>query len=227
MKLQHLACLLFAALAPVAVSRAEITLTFEGLHDMENVLNAYNGGTGGAGTSLTNYGISFSSNALALIDSDAGGSGNISFEPSGETVLFFLQGSATTLNFAAGFDTGFSFYYAAPVYGGSIRVYDGLDGTGNLLASLDLATTAYGPGDPNGQYSVLNAIGVGFEGTARSVDFGGTANYVVYDNITFGSVIPGNGNGNTPVPEPSTYGLVGAGLLLGLVGLRRRFQKRA
>lgn len=30
-----------------------------------------------------------------------------------------------------------------------------------------------------------------------------------------------------PVPEPSTYGLIGAGALLGLVALRRRMQKRA
>lgn len=37
---------------------------------------------------------------------------------------------------------------------------------------------------------------------------------------------PVTGNFTVPVPEPSTYGLMGAGALLGLIALRRRMQKR-
>ena len=37
----------------------------------------------------------------------------------------------------------------------------------------------------------------------------------------------GPGQGSVPVPEPSTYGLIGAGLLAGLVAFRRRFAKKA
>ena len=82
------------------------TITFEGLEDSEAVLNFYNGGTGGNGSGPgPNVGVTFSGNALALIDADAGGSGNIGGEPSSSTVLFFLSGPAATMNVPAGFDT--------------------------------------------------------------------------------------------------------------------------
>ncbi|HTQ79133.1 MAG TPA: hypothetical protein VMM92_03995, partial [Thermoanaerobaculia bacterium] len=38
-------------------------------------------------------------------------------------------------------------------------------------------------------------IGVSFSGVARSVDFGGTANQIGFDNITFGSQTPNSGTG--------------------------------
>ncbi|MEJ7714148.1 MAG: hypothetical protein WKF84_30970 [Pyrinomonadaceae bacterium] len=78
-------------------------LTFEGVSDLAPIGDFYNGGAGG------NLGISFSSNALAVIDEDAGGSGNFGGEPSPSTALFFLEGGAATMNVSAGFDTGFSF----------------------------------------------------------------------------------------------------------------------
>jgi len=88
-------------------------LTFEGVGNLASVNDFYNGGTDSAGHSGPNYGINFSSNSLGLIDSSAGGSGNTGNDPSGVTNLVFLDGSAATMNVAAGFDTGFSFYYAA------------------------------------------------------------------------------------------------------------------
>jgi len=49
-----------------------------------------------------------------------------------------------------------------------------------------------------------------FNGTAKSINFGGTPDQTGFDNITFGSSTPGGGG---TVPEPTTLALVGAALL--------------
>lgn len=195
---------------------AQVTLTFEGVGNLASVNDFYNGGTDSVGNSGTNYGINFSSNSLGLIDSSAGGSGNTGNDPSGVTNLFFLEGGAATMNVAAGFDTGFSFYYAANV-AGSITVYDGLNATGNILATLFLPTT------PNAYYSWF-PIGVAFAGVAHSVDFGGAANYITFDNITLGAVTPGNPG----VPEPASWALMvsGFGAVGGAMRARRKVAVR-
>jgi hypothetical protein len=211
------------SLTAAATSQAAITvLTFEGLQDLEPVENYYNAGLGGNGSGPgAANGVVFSSNALAIIDADAGGSGNIGGEPSPDTVLFFLSGPAATLNYAAGFTTGFSFYYSAINNSGFVNVWDGLDATGTLLATIPLPTTPSDGGDPNGNFSPFFPVGVAFAGTAKSVDFGGTVNQIAFDNITFGSDRPGNGNA---VPEGGTsVALLGLGLV-GLVGASRRLK---
>jgi hypothetical protein len=197
---------------------ATITLDFEGIGNLSQVGNFYNGGTDSTGNSGTNYGISFGSAALGIIDSDApGGTGNIGGEPSPSTVLFFLGSNAATMNVAAGFDTGFSFFYSAISNPGFINVYDGLNGTGNILTTLNLPTTPNnGAPDPTGQFSPFLPIGVSFSGIARSVDFGGTADQIAFDNITLGAAIPNNG---TQVPEPFT--IVGT-IIGGTAALRMR-----
>jgi hypothetical protein len=186
------ACLLSVGTAQAAT----IVLDFEGVGNELPVGNFYNGGAG------TNYGISFGADALGIVDSDAGGTGDFGGEPSASTILFFLGGSAATMNVAAGFDTGFSFFYSAAFNPGIINVYDGLNSTGTLLASLTLPTTPEaGAPDPNGTFSPFVPIGVSFSGIAKSVDFGGTANQIGFDDITIGSATAGGGQ---EVPEPFT-----------------------
>lgn len=197
-------------------SRDVIVLTFEGLGDIDPVNNFYNGGVSGQGYSGTNYGVSFTSTSLALIDGDVGGSGNTGNEPSGETVLFFLETNAI-LNVAAGFTTGFSFYYAAPYYDGHVYVYDGLNGTGTLLGDLYLPVNGPGTGDPTGVYSNWAVASVPFSGTAKSIVFGGTPNYIVYDDVTFGSVTPGGG---APTPVSDWALIIGIALILMVAAFR-------
>jgi hypothetical protein len=200
-------------------SAAVIVLDFEGLGDLEQVLDFYNGGFGGAGSGPgPDYGIQFGSASLAVIDSDAGGSGNFANEPSPDTILFFLSGSAV-MNVLDGFDTGFSFFYTSTSFAGQVTVYDGLNATGNILATLNLPALGSGcGGDPTGDFNCWDPVGVLFAGTAFSVDFSGTANFIGFDNITLGSATPGGGD----VPEPATLALLGLGMCAGAVRLRRR-----
>jgi hypothetical protein len=206
---------------------AAVVLDFEGVNatypsGFANVQDFYNGGTSSDGTSGTNFGIEFTSNALAICLNTPGvycsNTSRGGLAPGSELgALFWLDGPETYMNVAAGFDTGFSFYYAAPNTPGAIRVYDGLSGTGNLLATLDLGLTPSTCGSEySAAYCPFVASGIGFAGIAKSVSFAGTANYIVFDDVTFGSITPG-------VPEPTTYALFG----LGLAGLALAKRKRA
>jgi hypothetical protein len=210
-------------LVSASATAGPITLTFEGVGDQAAVNDFYNGGTDSLGNSGTNYGVSFSNTSLGIVDSDAGGTGNFANEPSPNTILFFLNSSSATLNYAAGFTTGFSFYYTSST-NATVNVWSGLNATGTLLGSIMVTAqfTDNCTGDPNGTFCNWTAAGVAFDGTAMSIDFGGTANQTGYDNITFGSDIPGNPG----VPEPTSWALMLAGF--GMVGgsLRRRHQIR-
>lgn len=218
--------LALAVMTTASPAAAITVLTFEGLQNLESIDGFYNGANGGFGSGPgPSLGITFSANALAIIDSDAGGSGNIGGEPSPSTVLFFLSGTAATMNVPAGFDTGFSFYYSSVNVPGLIDVWDGLDGTGNLLASLVLPMTPLGGApDPTGAYSPFLAMGVAFNGIAHSVDFGGTVDQIAFDDITLGSITPGSAlavaDTERAVPEPGSFLLVVAGML-GAGALRR------
>ena len=193
------------ALAASSATAAVVTLDFVGVANPSNqttVGGFYNGGTSGDGNSGTNFGVAFSNNALAI------NSYNGSGEPN-PGVLFFLSGGAVTIDYSAGFTTGFSFNYSSNS-NATIKVYDGLGATGNLLASIALANNyVSGCG-----YCAWDPIGVSFAGTAKSIDFGGGANFVAYDNITFGSTTPGG------VPEPASWAMLIAGF--GLVGAAAR-----
>ena len=203
----------------LAVGKAEavsLTLDFEGIGNNARVLDFYNGGAG------TNYGISFDNNARGSVDKDAGGTGQFANEPSPSTVLD-AGGTGTNMNVASGFIDTLSFFYAASTSNqtGSVSIFDGFNGTGNLLASLILPLTEGGMGDPDGGpqggFNTFVQRSLSFNGIARSVNFGrtpnqpNTANQVLFDNVSL--------NTATSVPEPFT--VIGT-LVGGTAALRMR-----
>lgn len=222
-----------------AAQASVVVLDFEGLsatypftfYQPVFVNNFYNGGTSSTGTSGTNYGVSFSSDARALClntttvkcsNSSRAGQG----DPNSQTVgLTFTGQSASYLNVAAGFDTAFSFMYASPSYSSSLSIFDGLDGTGTLLAKLDIPFTSAGPCPGYAaQYCPFVAAGIGFAGTAKSVSFYGFSFGVAFDDVTLGSLTAG-GSGPSAVPLPAGFPLLAGGLML-LGALRRKVKGR-
>lgn len=200
-------------------SNRVIVLTFEGLGDQDPINNFYDGGLSGQGFTGPDYNIQFSSNALSIIDGDAGGSGNFANEPSPSTILFFLSGQPF-MNVPAGFSTGFSCYYTSTQFAGSLTVYDGLNGTGNVLAVSNFPATGTNPtgGDPNGSFNIWQIISVPFSGVAKSVVFGGVQNQIGFDDITFGSTTPGV---QTPVTNWALFIGIGLILVFAIVRFRR------
>ena len=176
-----------------AQASTALVLDFEGLGNLERILNFYDGGFGGFGSGPgPDYGISFGPDALALIDADAGGSGNFANEPSANTIAFFLTGPGVVMNVKNGFTDGFAFYYTSARVG-TVTVYDGPNGTGNVLATVPVEKqyNTCGAPDPTGAFSCWTAVGVTFSGTAFSVNFGGAWNQTGFDDITLGSATPG------------------------------------
>ena len=223
--MKHLLRSIALALALPIAAQAQV-LTFEGIlppgANNAPVGNYYNGGAG------PNYGIEFSSNALGIClntptnfcsNGSRGGQGDPASQFTG---LFFLEGTSTFMNRVAGFTSGFSFFYSAINTPGAFSVWSGLNGTGSLLATLALPTTASGPCDGYGAaYCPFVAAGVSFAGTAQSVTFAGVADRIAFDDVTFGSAIPG-----TVVPEPGTLALFATGLV-GVIGVARRRRNAA
>lgn len=212
-----------ALTAHSAFANVEV-LNFAGLDQLNNeaVLDYYNGGAGSLGsTGGPNYGISFGPDAITCAG-QPGGNCNTAEVPGGPGagLIYFVSGTGDIMNVAAGFTTGFSFFYTSPFNTGSVNVYSGLNGTGTLLATLTLPLTPNNSGsDPNclGEpYCPYVPVGVTFSGMAESVDFSGTSNGIGFADITLGSQTAGN------VPEPSSLGLMLLGLGVAGTMARRR-----
>ncbi len=217
-----------AALMTGVAQAAVVDLNFEGVNatypsGFAFINGFYDGGTSSDGTSGPNYGVAFSSNAQAIcLNSQTVTCSNTSrggLAPgSDKGALFFLSGSSTTIDVAAGFDTGFSFNYTNPFgVNGSVSVYSGLDGSGTLLGSFNLGATSGSCPGYGANFCPFAPIGISFGGTAESIVFGGVANEIVFDDVTFGASSPGGG-----VPEPAAWATMLAGLATAGAVLRRR-----
>ena len=186
-----------------AQASTTLVLDFEGIGNLERILDFYDGGFGGSGSGPgPDYGISFGPDALALVDSDAGGSGNFANEPSANTIAFFLTGPGVVMNVKNGFTTGFSFFYTSARVG-TVTVFDGPNGTGNVLATVPVEKqyNTCGAPDPTGAFSCWTPVGVTFSGTAFSVNFGGVWNQTGFDDITLGSATPGEEETEQELPD--------------------------
>ena len=170
--------------ATLTIARSDMPalLDFENAGNLNSVQNLY-----------ASQGITFSDNALSIMSSKALDSlgrndefgGNFGTPPSGVTALTYGENNQIIMNVVGGFDSQLSFFYASPYRTHNVRIYDGLEGTGNLLGSISLPQTQ--AGFLPDAYANFNEIILPFSGIARSVSFGDFANKLVLDNIILGS----------------------------------------
>jgi hypothetical protein len=170
-------------------------LNFEGLGNLEAIGQFYSGSPAKSSITGPNYGISFSGNAKAIINSGNGGTGNFTRDILPNTVLFTLAGSELKLNVPAGFNEELSLDYSSSA-AGVITIYDGPEGTGAVLASKDILPLSLGLKGVNGAYyDNWKRAKVKFPGTARSVVFTFAANQCAFDDILLGSETSGHSKG--------------------------------
>lgn len=215
--LAGLTALLVTLYSPQAKADS-VLLTFEGIGDLQQVGNFYNGGAGG------NLGVSFGPSATAYVAVDGGGSGLFSNEPSPDSAVFFGASSCcvnvNVMNIPAG-STTFSFFYSSlsSSISKTVSVWSGPDATGIMLGSVTLIANTdacVNKFAPPFLFCNWTQEEIAFSGTAESVDFNdAAANGVFFDNMALTTSTP------TSAPEPAALLLLLAGLL-GVAGLRHK-----
>jgi PEP-CTERM motif len=175
-------------LAVVGPANAAV-ITFDDLTVGATVDNFYNGGGG------PNLGVDF-----FVLDWEV----QTGFGQTSQPNFAFSRGGNGFFNIAAGFTGALSFTYGA-FTNFTATVYDGLNGTGNALGSLNLAAN---------NVSAFDLVAITFSGTGQSFAISGGAGQFGFDDVTF--------NESGAVPEPASWALMIAGF--GLVGsaMRRR-----
>jgi hypothetical protein len=194
---------------------AIVDLTFEGVaqsypFSRTKINDFYNGGTSGAGTSGPDYGVTFSRglnaaclNSLTVSSCDRVSKGGLGPVDSQESALEFNSVIPAFMDVAGAFTTELSLNYVTTLLTVRLAVWSGVDGTGDLLATLNLPANAVGcPDYGDAELCPFTSAAVSFSGIARSMQFLGTS--ADFDDITF-----------TTAPEPSTWAMV----LIGFAGL--------
>lgn len=196
-----------ALVASLAQANAPVLIDFETPTSFASVLEHYNGGTDSAAVAGANLGVSFGADALALQNDVLGPYFSNAPSPLG---VMAPVGADATMNVAAGFVGKVGVWYAASDFVlQGVNVYSGLNGTGKLLASFNLAANAQADGCTSAPYCHFDQLTSTFAGTAHSITFGNAAGMAGFDNISI-----------TAVPEPGTVLLLSMGLAI--VALRRR-----
>jgi len=163
-------------------------IDFEGYADQESIL-----------TVLGPPDVTFGPSWIALIDQDAGGSGNFANEPSPDTSTVYM--APEPINFSEGVQY-VEFYYSAaessiPV---TLNAWDGPDATGTIVATAQGTTVGVNPpadctGDPTGAYCLWAQLSVSSAtNDILSVSIeGAVANYFGFDNMVFCTAQPETG----------------------------------
>jgi hypothetical protein len=207
------------ALSASAYANSGELLNFQGLGNLQQVGNFYNG----SGLSDTpNYGVVFSSNFYGLRSTANNGAGNFNPTPLGTPPIFIMgpnNGSMAmgTMNVTNGFSSGLNLFFSFnPSVAGqtvTVTIWSGTNGTGTVLATLALSSNACASSP---YYCQWTQIGTSFSGTAHSVTFSTPPNQLGLSDITLGS-------STTAIPEPSSIYLLGIGAAGVCLGSIRRF----
>jgi hypothetical protein len=195
--------LIAIAVSPLA-SQTKGNVTFSGLKNLEFINNYYNGGTGSLGSGPgPDYALTFTSNAQAIVSAAKGGSGNFINNPGNTPVMFFQTGANITMTAANGVSVALLFYYSA-LQPGSVTVYDGPNGTGNILA--DIALSPNNSGCNAYKLCVWSPVGIPLGTAAASIRFAGTANNIAIGKTELGKALPTTTTLSSSAPQGSTEG---------------------
>jgi hypothetical protein len=222
-----------ASAGNVTLTGNQEILTFGGQVNATNINTFFDGGSdayGTAGGAANNVGVTFSAPAEFLNagfngTGFNGGTGKFENVPSAATgVLYFASVPTTSsaiMDDASGF-SGISFNYSilnnSASDNSTVSLYSGLDGTGNLLATLTLsaAGTTVACTSSHDEFCTWSSVGnANIGGIAESAVFNGAARtFTEFDAVALTA---------TPVPLPAALWL----MLGGIGGLARFVRRRS
>jgi MYXO-CTERM domain-containing protein len=207
MTFKPVAAALVALTAALPATATVLTLDFETPTSFASIDTHYAGGTDGAGVSGVNLGVSFGGDVLALQSTD-GVDTYFTNAPSG-TGAMTIVGSSAAMNVATGFLSISLAYSALDAVVGGVQVWSGVDGTGELLGSLDLTGNAVAGCSGSPFCNFDSASLGGFSQRAFSVTFSNSAFVALFDDVSL------------TVPAPASALLAALGLAA-LAATRRR-----